>query len=224
VAVLSAVVTLQAGNEETSDGRVHLLNDQDIQVFIQSTRFPADVQTVAVMPVTVPAVSNSLVLEHGQRGLTRVLPAALQKVGAFRPVFLTPDQVEIWTGRSQWRSSEPLPEDLLQTFQKAGQVQGLLFCEMTAYDPFQDYQLGLRCHLVDVRDGSTIWQMDHLFRGRAVTARDENRKGKLGRLFNLDRVLGLPDGTPEPVRTTAPAGDQFIREALDKAFSSIPLR
>ena len=210
--------------EEEKDGLIWQRSGEGIQVFVTSTRMPGNIQSVGILPVTVASGrERSSVMTSGREMVNRSLGVEIQRTGVVKPVTITPDQLEMLTGRMRWRSGDALPEDMLKNFAERTPVQAILFSEVTEYDPYRKPALGLRFHMVDVRNGETIWQMDHLFQGHEESAGTRKKKG-LGKIVDLDRLLGLPDGEPEDVRTSLPVGSRFIGEAVRKAVETIPRR
>lgn len=210
--------------EEEPNGLIWQHSGEGIQVFVTSTRMPVDVQIVGILPVTVAlGRDGSSVMTSGRDIVNRSLGVEIQRTGVVKPVAILPDQLEMLTGRMRWRSGDALPEDMLKNIAEKTPVQAILFSEVTEYDPYRQLVLGLRFHMVDVRSGETIWQMDHLFQGREESTRTLRKKG-IGKVVDLDRLLGLPDGEPEDVRTSLPVGSRFIAEAVRKAVETIPRR
>lgn len=193
--------------------------DESIQAYMRSPRFPTDVLVVGILPVTSNSQINSKFVDSARDSVRQLLPMEIQRIGTFLPRTISGEETEMLTGRLRWRAEDHLPAGVLEKLGEHVRVQAVLFSEITQYQPFRGGSIGFRFHLVEVRSGETIWQVDHLFEGLLR----EERKSKR-RAWNLDRVLGLPDGQPIEIEPVVPGGERMVTVALQRILKTLPVR
>lgn len=199
--------------------------ERPIQAFRQSSRFPGDIQTVAVLPVTIPGGNNSGLMEDAQRKVQKFLPELVTDKGVFRGTFVTKETLELWSGRLFWSLDDALPRGFIENIANESGSQGILFTEVTEYQPYKYPSIGLRFHLIRASDGETVWQMDHLFEvGDTHLAFSDRKSGGLKKHFNLDKILGLPEGNPSFTGRPYFPTNLLIRESLRISFLTMPQR
>lgn len=229
VMVLAAASLLQGCSLTSNSGTSKaMLNDsQPVQAYSATSRFPADVQTVAVLPVTVSTDLNSGYEDKAAAIITRKLPVEVQSLGIFRPTMISSDLVEKWTGRMMWSLEDELPLGFLETIARESGCDAILFSEVTEYRPYQHPAVGLRFNLIRASEENmeTIWQMDHLFELNPSEKSYADRDPLwLERQVNLNRILDLPEGHPA-VRTRSHFPlELFVQAALRTSFQTIPRR
>lgn len=199
--------------------------ERPIQAFRQSSRFPFDIQTVAVLPVTIAGAVNSGILEDARNKVQAYLPEISQNQGVFRGTIVSKERLELWSGRLYWSLDQVLPRGFIQTIGQESGCEGVLFTEVTEYQPYKQPSIGLRFHLVRASDGETIWQMDHLFEVGDTHLAFSDRKGKGSRKhINLNKILGLPEGDPTVTGRPYFPTNLLVRESLRISFLTMPQR
>lgn len=193
--------------------------DESIQAYMRSPRFPTDILVVGILPVTSNSQINSKYVDSARDTVKQLLPVEIQRIGTFLPRTISGEETEMLTGRLRWRSEDHLPAGVLEKVGENVRVQAVLFSEITQYQPFRGGAIGFRFHLVEVKSGETIWQVDHHFEG---LLRDEKKSKR--RAWNFDRVLGLPDGQPIELEPVIPGGERMVIGALRQILKTLPSR
>lgn len=89
--------------------------------------------------------------------------AELTKTTLFEVVSIDRAQMEALIGRRQVSSTEKIPTELLPALAAQTGADAVLLTDVTHYFPYQPISLGIRCKLVDIRNGGIRWAFDHLF-------------------------------------------------------------
>ena len=87
-------------------------------------------------------------LEAGKDALRPSILAELQKSKRFELVLVTPEQLELWTGRKEWKADDALPEDFFQRLYRNAGNDAVLFCQLTGYHPYPPLEIGWKFTLV----------------------------------------------------------------------------
>ena len=87
-------------------------------------------------------------LKAGVETLGPLLYAELEKCKRFEVIPVSPEQLRQWTGRTGWRTDEPLPADFFGRVGDATGCDAILFCQLTRYQPYQPLAVGWKFSLV----------------------------------------------------------------------------
>jgi len=121
---------------------------------------------VALLPI---ACETPLEASLGE--LDGAVRQELAKTAMFELVPVTRDELYARFGRRQFSSVEVLPAELLTRLRTDYGVDGVLFTDLTHYQPYQPISIGMRSKLIDADTGQVRWAFDHLFdAGNSVTA------------------------------------------------------
>jgi hypothetical protein len=147
-------------------------------VYRLSTYLPPDVRRVAVLPISVER--DDWQAAAGRTQLEFVLQEELGRMKRFELVVVSPEQLELWTGKSTWRSEEKLPATFLATLGEKLACDGVLFSHLRPYRAFQPIVLGWNLKLVDVRRREILWSADEVFDASQAPVASQARQFESG--------------------------------------------
>jgi hypothetical protein len=104
------------------------------------------IRRVAVLPIIIP--ESTPFLKAGVESLGPLVYAELEKCKRFEVIPVSPEQLRQWTGKTGWRTDEPLPPDLFGIVADATGCDAILFCQLTRYQPYQPLAVGWKFSLV----------------------------------------------------------------------------
>jgi hypothetical protein len=116
-------------------------------IYRRSELLPPWVKRVAVLPLTTP--TSSALLSAGVDDLGTVLYAELEKSGRFEVIPVSQEQLREWTGQSGWRADEQLPLNFLDRLRENTGCDGVLFCQLIRYQPYEPLAVGWKFTLVE---------------------------------------------------------------------------
>ena len=108
---------------------------------------PPELRRVAVLPLTTP--NSKAVLSAGVDTLETTVYAELEKTGRFEVIPVSREQLREWTGQASWKADEALPRDILQRMREGTGCDGVLFCQLSRYPPYEPMAIGWKFELVD---------------------------------------------------------------------------
>jgi hypothetical protein len=123
---------------------------------------PAD-GTVAMRRIAVLPLSSEIPLGASLGQIDSALNEELTKTALFEVVPVSREALETRFGRKQFSSVEVLPGELLVKLRAEYGVDGVLFTDLTHYNPYRPLAIGVRAKLVDIQSGKVRWAFDHLF-------------------------------------------------------------
>ena len=147
---------------------------QPNNVYRASVRMPPQIRRVAVLPVSVEA--SDWQADAGREQMQPVLNEELGKARMFELLYVSPEQLAGWTGRTSWRAEEKLPPKFLEQLQDALACDAVLFCHMRPYHSYQPLVIGWNFKLVDSRLRSIVWSADEVFDAGEVAVANAARK------------------------------------------------
>ncbi len=136
---------------------------QPKNVHRESPVLPAGLRRVAVLPLA--RAREDALLQAGQETLQPVLYEELSRAKAFEVIFVSPSQMKQWTGRTSWKAEEKLPRNFLDAFREKLGCDGVLFCQLTQFQPYQPVMMGWSLKLVESAEGRIWWAVDEVFDG-----------------------------------------------------------
>ena len=180
----------------------------------QSTSFPDSLRRLAVLPLSVSG--NDATIDAGRESLEPLLKLELQKSQAFELIFVTPADLNRWTGQRSWTSVETLPREFFDQLRASFACDGFLFCHLTQYHPYKPLALGWRLQLVDAREPRTWWSVDEVFDSSRIAVANAARR------YYLDH---FKDGAPaSDSRFILSTPERFAQYTLDALFATLPTR
>ncbi len=181
--------------------------------FAWSPVLPADLRRVALLPLTCEA--KSLDDAEGRDALEPILQQELLKARRFEVLSIAPDPLQKHTGQPSWRQEETLPADLFEWLKTASGCDAVLFCHLTAFQPYPSLLIGWRMRLVDLRTQTTLWAVDQVF--DAGQMKPEGGKPPWTAWLGLDSGTGRSE---EWALRNSPR--RFGQYALARVFSTLP--
>lgn len=135
-------------------------------VYREEPTLPPHVKRVAVLPLT--TLTDEEAMEFGRGALWPVLLNELGRSRQFELVAVTPEQLLLLTGRSEWNGEEKLPSDLFQKLKDKFVVDAVLFSRLTQYRAYEPLTVGWRLKLLDAGDPRILWAVDEVFDARVA--------------------------------------------------------
>jgi hypothetical protein len=120
-----------------------------------------EVKRVAVLPMT--TLQPTEAFQAGVDSLQPLLHAELEKAKRFELIAVTPEQLQNWTGQRGWRADEQLPPDFFDRLREETGCQGVLFDQLTRYQPYQPVAVGWKLTLVFTKEHQICWAADEVF-------------------------------------------------------------
>jgi hypothetical protein len=130
-------------------------------VFCRGMAMDPDVKRVAILPMT--ALQPTEAFQKGVDSLQPLLHSELIKAKRFEMIVVTPEQLQNWTGQRVWRSDEQLPPDFFDRLREETGCQGVLFDQLTRYQPYQPVAVGWKLTLVFNKEHQIYWAADEVF-------------------------------------------------------------
>lgn len=138
-------------------------------VYREQPLLPRTIKRVAVLPLTVPnsefGTRNSE-LEFGRETLWPVLLDELGRARQFELVSVSPEELRVLTGRSEWSGEERLPLDFFDRLKDTLGADAVLFCRLTQYRAYEPLTIGWRLKLLDSDELRVFWAVDEVFDAR----------------------------------------------------------
>lgn len=130
-------------------------------IYQGAEKLPRDLKRVAVLPLRI--TQGNTAMEMAREGLQSALVEELSKAGRFEAFVVTPERLKAWTGRSDWSTSDPLPEGFLESIREATACDAVLFCQLTGYRAYPPLAIGWRLRMVDTEGTRVWWAADEFF-------------------------------------------------------------
>lgn len=145
--------------------------------------------------------------------LDPVLLTSLAQQNRFEVVTLTRTDCRRRYGTEALSGARPLPHDLFATLQREFAADGVLFIDLTTFDPYPPLRFGLRAKLASIDGARLIWTFDELFSAELPSVANSARH------FFLDRDKTIPaDLTPAVLQSPS----RFAAYATWAMFSTLP--
>ncbi|MDI1249336.1 MAG: hypothetical protein PSV13_10780 [Lacunisphaera sp.] len=173
---------------------------------------PATLRRVVLLPVCTGGIAPPETADM----LDRVLLAALQKQTRFEVVTLSREESRLWFGAAEFSSASALPPDYLGRLAAKFAAEGVLFVDLTVYQPYRPLAVGFRAKLALTAGIRITWTFDEVISagdpGVAVRARREYQQA--------DRTSGQVDLSP----TVLQSPGRFAAFAAGAMFQTLPPR
>ena len=151
--------------------------------------------------------------------LEPILQSELGKSERFELVPVSGEQLRQWTGRSALRSDEALPADLFERLCAGTGCDGVLFSQLTVYQPYPPVAVGWKFSLVECageKKGQILWSADEILdSGEPGVAR--GARAYYARQIRNEALLSDPTMVLYSPR-------QFGRYSLDNLLATLPAR
>lgn len=183
-------------------------------VYCASPQLDKAMRSLVVLPLGADAgISDS---DDGCVALEPVLRTQLERLRKFELTLVTPQQLHELTGRSLWSAEEELPGDFFTHLRQKFHCDGVLFCQLTQFQPYPPLALGWRLKLVDVESCQVVWAVDEVFDAREKPVANAAR-----RYQQASQSFGsfAPDSQ---VILTSPG--RFAGYSLEAALKTMPIR
>ncbi len=112
--------------------------------------------------VAVAPLAGCAPLETRER-LRTILESELAKTAQFELVRLCPEELESLAGQRILAANESLPKTLLANLRERLGCDGVMFWEVTRYDPYPPLAVGWKLRLAATATGDTLWMADEVF-------------------------------------------------------------
>jgi hypothetical protein len=143
-------------------------------VFKQSEKLPPTIRRGIVLPISYnPEGTLGLA---GKELLEPILHAELTKQNKLELIFLTPEELKLWTGKERWDFQEALPKELLKVMREKLDAEAILFTHVTHYSPYPPIKIGLRLKLTTATDGDVLWSADEILDAGESTVSNSARR------------------------------------------------
>ncbi len=148
------------------------------------------------------------------RDVSAAFHSELSRKTLFEVVQVSGADLETICGHRQLSSVEQIPSEVLRSLQERFGVEGILFTDITSFNPYRPVAIGVRAKLVDACSGAITWACDIVFDSGqpavAETARKFQRK-----FSDPHRALADDGGSV----LLSPA--RFAKFVANEAFSSL---
>jgi hypothetical protein len=180
--------------------------------FVGDPRLPGTMHRVILLPVHGGESAPAEAVE----ALDGVFATALEKQMRFEVVTLSREECQASYGRPDLGSTAALPHDFLSDLARKFGADGVLFVDLTAYQPYRPLILGIRAKLASVSDRRLVWSFDEVY--SAADPAVENAV----RHFYLNTGTG-----PMPLDLTSSAlqsPTRFAAYVAEATFKTLPPR
>src|SRR5204863_528389 len=82
------------------------------------------------------------------------------KLKTFDIVAVTREQLEHWTGKTEWTAEEKLSEKFFERLRAVTGCDAVMFCRLTRYRPYMPIAVGWNLKLVDGTRKQVVWAVD----------------------------------------------------------------
>lgn len=172
---------------------------------------PAGIQRVVVLPAYYPGSNLQI-----QSSLDNSIKTQLNRFNLFEVVPVSTDTLYQLAGTSHASTIDRLPADFFSKITSRYAADGVIFTEITRYDPYQPITLGIRTSLVSTRTLETIWAFDDVF-----LAGDPRVTSGALKYEKLNGLIPYPQDTRGQILQSP---SQFVSYVADTVFSTLPGR
>lgn len=130
-------------------------------VYQQAPKLPPTVRRAAILPLALNPRDTMAVA--GRETLEPLFRSELAKQGKFELLFVTPEQLRLWTDNERWDFQETLPKNFLAIIRERTGADVILFPYLTLYHPYPPIKIGWRFKLATATDGDVLWSADETF-------------------------------------------------------------
>ena len=173
---------------------------------------PAGLRRVVLLPVH----GGEFAPPEAVESLDPVMATELERQLRFEVVTFPREECLKLYGVPDLSSAAALPPDFLATLERKYGAQGVMFVDITSYQPYRPLTLGLRAKLALIADHRLAWSVDEVF-----STNDPAAVLALRRYYQHNELGNLPfDLTPDDLQSPT----RFAAFAADMAFRTLPPR
>jgi hypothetical protein len=187
---------------------------QPTNIYRKGLALDPEVKRVAVLPMT--TLQPTEAFQAGVDSLQPLLHAELEKAKRFELIPVTPEQLQNWTGQRVWRADEQLPADFFDRIREETGCQGVLFDQLTRYQPYQPVAVGWKLTLVYNREHQIYWAADEVF-----DAGDDG-VANAARAYESDHII-TQSPIPDP-NAILSSPSRFGQYTLNALLATLPQR
>jgi len=176
------------------------------------TSMPEKLRRVVILPIS----DDGRVQEETLSRLDESLIRAINQSQRFECVPVSREDLHRLTRLRSVRSVDVLPHDFLQRLASSYGADGVLFTDITRFDPYPPLSLGVRCKLVLIQDISMVWSIDESF---------DASKAPVTNAARHYWIELSPPGTPADLSHTGlQSPSKFASYAFSACFETLPTR
>jgi hypothetical protein len=212
IALLGAFVLSGCETAKPVTDLIPVSHYRPTNIYLRSDWTNSLVKRVAVLPLTI--VKGPAELETGAHALEPLLHAELEKGKHFELYLVTAQQLREWTGQSSWRAEDPLPKEFFTHLHERTACDGVLFSELTRYQPYEPVAVGWKFTLLEIADRQIYWSADEVFDG------GDPHVSSAARAYYSQHVGGQVTATDSSIIAASPG--LFGQYSLAALISTIP--
>lgn len=180
--------------------------------FTGDKQLPAELRRVVVLPV---AIAPHAPGETG-RMLDAVIVKALQQRQRFELVTPTREELRVIFGAEEFASGSLLPHGMFERLAQHYAADGVLFVDVTVYQPYRPQAIGFRAKLASLRESRLHWAFDEVISAADPAVANSARRHAL----TGDRILVPVDLSPVVLQSPGRFGEYVASEM----FATLPPR
>lgn len=179
-------------------------------------RLPENLRRVLLLPL---APAGPQIPEERLVALDAVLQTELNKLARFEVITIDRAQLQAMTGRRAITSVDLIPADFVEKIlaepNRFG-ADGVLFVDLTSFQPYQPLAVGLRAKLVQNSDRSILWAADLNFSAADAAVANSARR-------HISK-LGTDLGPVDLSHTILQSPNRFVEYCAAATFGTLPAR
>lgn len=133
----------------------------------------------------------------------------LQKRNLFEVVTISPEEMRDHFGSERFSSVEHLPTKLIQKLHDAYAIDGIMFIDLTYFEPYQPVGIGVRAKLLDGRTGELVWAADELFDASNPAVSNAARK-----YYQTESTMPYPMHATQSVLHSPTRFSKYVADAI----------
>ncbi|OIO58620.1 MAG: hypothetical protein COZ46_06120 [Verrucomicrobia bacterium CG_4_10_14_3_um_filter_43_23] len=153
-----AVALVGCGARQRADIKERSYTPFEASNIYSANTLPDDLKRVAMLPMYDTQISDEQLEMMDQTFL-----GELNKQNLFEVVYISRDDLEYLFKQRQFNSAEALPANFFKVIQQTYATNGVIFLDLTHYQPYRPISIGVRSKLVDISNGSILWAFDTVF-------------------------------------------------------------
>lgn len=173
---------------------------------------PAALRRVVILPLA----EDGKLQEEAMIRIDEVIIRAANQCQRFECVPVSREVVQRLAKVRAIRSVDALPHDFFDRLAAEYGADGVLFVDITRYDPYPPIAIGIRAKLARISDRSLVWTIDETYDGSKAPVANAARK------YWLD--LTPPNAPTDMSATALQSPNKFATYAFNSAFSTLPPR
>lgn len=198
-------------------GSVNVGDPARVGPFHQPTNYSGEGQLPATLRrvVLLPVAGGSVASAESAATLGSVLLAELQKQNRFEILVLTREECLARFQVEEISSAAALPADFMARLRREYAADGVIFVDLTVYQPYRPLAIGLRAKLVLAEgDARLLWTFDDVF-----SATDPKVANAARRHFLETDRRGVPADFTQAVLQSP---SRFASYAASQMFTTLP--